>query len=102
MIIGSQENNDHEGGGGSESLVHKHMWETDYFIGDVTPLIFENFKSKIRAQPPEYIFLSSRIFPFYIDMHMDHKKEKCTCIASYLRSCMTVDVGAEFQCLWEC
>ena len=58
-------NNDHgRGGGVAKVLSISTLWETDYFVGDVTPLIFENLKSKIRAQPPEYIFSPHEFFLF--------------------------------------
>ena len=55
--------------------------ENDYFNGDVPLLIFEFFRIKIRVQPGT--FFSLRICLYCIDMHMQHKTEKCIPFRSY-------------------
>ena len=67
----------------------------DYINGDVTPLIFQPFRIKIRAR-------GSFFFPF-IDLHMEHKRLECTPPCAHifqLFSCLVtvaVYVGAELN-----
>ena len=48
--------------------------ENDYLKRDVTSMIFENFRIKIRAQAN--LFFSLRIVLYYVDIHMVHEREK--------------------------
>ena len=57
---------------------------------------FEIFWIKLRTPP--CTFFSLRIFLYYIDMHMEHKREKCTLLHLYISR--AVKVGED--CLWEC
>ena len=52
-----------------------------------------SFRVKIRAKPST--FYSLRISIYYIDMHMVHKREKCTPLCYYISR--FVNVGAELN-----